>query len=137
MMLYSAPARAGAIGKLRVISRMRTIGQLRVVARPRVVGQPAAELFTLRPEPGIAGLLDETIDTLSRTIANLCVTLDPERVVLGGGMMGAAEHIMPRVAAALRRSVPFPPTLSKARFADDAPLLGAIALALESAPRTS
>lgn len=100
-----------------------------------LLGRPvsAAELFTLRAEPGVAELLDETIETLSRTVANLCVTLDPERVVLGGGMMGAAEHIVPRVAEVLRRSVPFPPDLVTARFVDDAPLVGALALALRSA----
>jgi glucokinase len=53
--------------------------------------------------------------------------------VLGGGMMAAAEHIVPRVAASLRRSVPFPPELATARFFDDAPLIGAMALALASA----
>ncbi|WP_433305179.1 ROK family protein [Actinoplanes sp. CA-030573] len=101
-----------------------------------LLGRPvtAAELFGLGSEPGVARLLDETIETLARTIANLCVVVDPERVVLAGGMMGAAEHIMPRVAAALRRSVPFPPALAKARFADDAPLVGAMALAQDSAP---
>jgi len=93
----------------------------------------AAQLFELRAEPGVAALLDEAVDVLSRTIANLCVTLDPERVVIGGGMMGAAAHIMPRVAAALNRAVPFPPRLSAARFVDDAPLVGAVALALEAA----
>jgi len=97
-----------------------------------LLGRPvtAAELFELRAEPGVATLLDETIETLSGTIANLCVTLDPERVVLGGGLMGAAEHILPPVAAALQRTVPFPPTLAKAQFVDEAPLVGALALAL-------
>ncbi|RSM46491.1 ROK family protein [Actinoplanes sp. ATCC 53533] len=100
-----------------------------------LLGRPvtAAQLFGLRAEPGVAALLDEVVDTLSRTIANLCVTLDPDRVVLGGGMMGAAAHIMPRVAAALHRAVPFPPRLSAARFVDDAPLVGAVALALAAA----
>ena len=50
------------------------------------------------------------MDTLSRTIANLCITLDPQRVVIGGGLMGSAQYILPPVAAALRRSVPFRPT---------------------------
>jgi glucokinase len=100
----------------------------------KLLGRPvtAAELFTLRGEPGVAGLLDSALATLSRTIANLCVVFDPERVVLGGGMMGAAEHIMPLVAGAVRRTVPFPPVLSPARFVDDAPLIGAVALALGS-----
>jgi glucokinase len=100
-----------------------------------LLGRPvtAAELFELSGEPGVARLLDETVGTLARTVANLCITIDPERVVLGGGMMGAADHFLPRVATAVRRSVPFPPALAKARFVDDAPLVGAVALALESA----
>lgn len=100
-----------------------------------LLGRPvtAAELFSLRAEPGVAALLDETVATLSRTIANLCVTLDPSRVVIAGGLMGAAGHIMPRVAEALRRAVPFPPELRTARFVDDAPLVGAVALALAAA----
>ncbi|BCY09609.1 ROK family protein [Actinoplanes sp. L3-i22] len=100
-----------------------------------LLGRPvtAAELFPLGADPRVAALLDETVATLSRTIANLCVMLDPERVVLGGGMMGAAGHLMPRVEAVLRRSVPFAPALVEARFVDDAPLVGALALALECA----
>jgi len=81
----------------------------------------------------VVALPDEKIATLARTVANLCVMVDPERVVLGGGMLGAATHILPRVAATLSRSVPFPPKLLAARFVDDAPLVGAMALALESA----
>ncbi|WP_327002264.1 ROK family protein [Dactylosporangium sp. NBC_01737] len=93
----------------------------------------AAELFGLRAEPGIAALLDDAMDTLSRTIANLCITLDPQRVVIGGGLMGSAHDILPPVAAALRRSVPFPPELMTATFVDDAPLVGALAMALAAA----
>ncbi|WP_219471117.1 ROK family protein [Nonomuraea rhizosphaerae] len=78
---------------------------------------------------GAAGLVDEVIGLLAMSAANLCVTLDPERLVVGGGMMGAAGLIMPRLAAELRRAVPFPPEVRPARFADDAPLLGALALA--------
>ncbi|MFI5954332.1 ROK family protein [Cryptosporangium sp. NPDC051539] len=101
-----------------------------------LLGRPvtAAELFTLRAEPGVTTLLDRTVEALARTIANLCVTLDPETVVLGGGMMGAADQILPRVSAVLRRAVPFPPVLVPARFVDDAPLVGALALALSRVP---
>jgi glucokinase len=98
----------------------------------------AAELLTLfgghegagppggRPE---VALVEEAIGLLAMSVANLCVTLDPECLVVGGGMMGAAGLIMPRLAAELRRAVPFPPEMRPARFADDAPLLGALALA--------
>jgi glucokinase len=91
----------------------------------------AAELFDRHAEPGVARLLEETLETLSRTVANLCVALDPQRVVVGGGLMGAAGHILPRLAAQLRRTVPFPPELATASFVDDAPLVGALAMAAQ------
>jgi glucokinase len=94
----------------------------------------AAELFARRAEPAVGRLLDEALETLSRTVANLCVALDPQRVVVGGGLMGAAGQILPRVAAQLQRSVPFPPELVPASFVDDAPLVGALALAAQAAP---
>ncbi|MFG1686602.1 ROK family protein [Nonomuraea sp. NPDC049269] len=79
--------------------------------------------------PDVAGLVDEALALLAMSVANLCATFDPECLVVGGGMMGAADLIMPRLTAELRRAVPFPPEVRPARFTDDAPLLGALALA--------
>ncbi|WP_432824678.1 ROK family protein [Dactylosporangium sp. CA-092794] len=101
-----------------------------------LLGRPvtAADLFDLLPhDPAVAALLDEPLDTLARTVANLSIVLDPQRVVLGGGLLGAAGHILPRVEAELARSVPFPPELAAACFVDDAPLIGALSLALTAA----
>jgi glucokinase len=93
----------------------------------------AAELFTLAGDPRVDALIDGALRRLAQTVANLCITLDPELVVVGGGMMGAADLILPRIAAVLSRAVPFPPRLVPARFVDDAPLLGALALADQAA----
>ncbi|MEU7873416.1 ROK family protein [Dactylosporangium sp. NPDC049140] len=100
-----------------------------------LLGRPvtAAELFALYSDPAVAALLDDALEVLARTVANLSVVLDPQRVILAGGLMGAAEHILPRVSAALARAVPFPPALAAARFVDDAPLLGALSAALDLA----
>jgi glucokinase len=92
----------------------------------------AHDLFTLREDPAVRALLDEATEALSLAVANLCIALDPDRVVVGGGMMGAGQHILPRVTAEVRRRVPFPPEVMAARFIDDASLLGAVALALDS-----
>ncbi|MCA2222928.1 ROK family protein [Nonomuraea aurantiaca] len=92
----------------------------------------AADLFALSasaPDSAVAELVDEAIGLLAMNAANLCATFDPECLVVGGGMMGAADLIMPRLTAELRRAVPFPPEVRPARFTDDAPLLGALALA--------
>ncbi|MEU8264355.1 ROK family protein [Micromonospora sp. NPDC048999] len=98
------------------------------------LGRPvtAHDLFTMHDDPTVRPLLDDATATLAMVVANVCITLNPERVVVGGGMMRAAHHILPRIRAEVGRTVPFPPTITTARFIDDAPLLGALALALDS-----
>ncbi|GAA1852502.1 ROK family protein [Asanoa iriomotensis] len=99
-----------------------------------LAGRPvaAAELFTMVGDARVDALIDDALRSLAQAVANLCITLDPARVVVGGGMMGAAPRILPRIAALLPRAVPFPPQLVPATFIDDAPLLGALALAVEA-----
>ncbi|MBO3746338.1 ROK family protein [Streptosporangiaceae bacterium NEAU-GS5] len=90
----------------------------------------AAELFAFRHDPRVRLLIEEALDALALALANLCVALDPSRVVIGGGMMGAAAFIVPHLRECLRQAVPYPPEVVPARFVDDAPLYGALALAL-------
>ena len=92
-----------------------------------------SELFDLPDRPDVAALLDTAVDALAAAVANLCIAVDPQRVVIGGGMMSAARHILPRISALAARAVPFPPEIRAARFVHDAPLLGALALALDAA----
>jgi glucokinase len=87
----------------------------------------AVDLAAGRDEPAIASLLDDAAATLGMTVANLATFLDPERVVVGGGM---ANAFLPAIQSAVERAVPFPPPVEAARFLDDAPLIGAIALAV-------
>ncbi|GAA4498946.1 ROK family protein [Actinoallomurus oryzae] len=89
----------------------------------------AVDLAAGRDEPAIANLLDDAAATLGMTVANLATFLDPERVVVGGGM---ANAFLPAIQSAVMRAVPFPPPVEAARFLDDAPLIGAIALAVEA-----
>ncbi|MFI9557690.1 ROK family protein [Nonomuraea endophytica] len=81
------------------------------------------------PESAVRDLVTQALRLLAVSVANLCVMVDPERLVVGGGMMGAADVIMPGLVAEVRRAVPFAPEVRQARFSDDAPLLGALALA--------
>jgi glucokinase len=100
-----------------------------------LLGRPvtASELFDLDGHADVTTLLARAIDTLAVAVANLCITIDPQKVVVGGGMMNAAHHILPRLTAMAKRAVPFPPEITAARHIHDAPLLGALALALEAA----
>ncbi|WP_248958141.1 ROK family protein [Sphaerisporangium perillae] len=102
-----------------------------------LMGRPmsAASLFEADGDPAVRALLDKAVAALAMAVANACVVLDPERVVIGGGLMGSSRHILPRLTAEIRRTVPFPPEITAARFVDDAPLFGALALALTAGDR--
>jgi len=93
----------------------------------------AAEVFA-RAETDVAArtIVHETLDVLARSIANISVLIDPELVVLGGGMMASADVILPALREHLAATVPFPPRLATAHFTRDASLHGAVALALDA-----
>ena len=83
----------------------------------------AVDLAADRHEPAIATLLDDAAATIGMTVANLATFLDPERVVVGGGM---ATAFLPAIESAVTRAVPFPPPVRPGRFIDDAPLIGVV-----------
>ncbi|MFE0463428.1 ROK family protein, partial [Kitasatospora sp. NPDC058965] len=91
----------------------------------------AAALFR-SPEPAARRLADRTLDVLATALANLCTLLDPSRIVVGAGLMAAAEVILPELERRIAGATPFPPDLRVAHFRQDAALHGAIALALDS-----
>jgi glucokinase len=105
----------------------------------RLLGEPldAAALFA-RAEHDVEArlLVDEALAELGLHVANLAIALDPRRIAVGGGLMGAA----PLVLAALQRRTrlaPFPPEVVEARFVHDGALRGAVALALDGLAASS
>lgn len=82
-------------------------------------------------DPDARAFLDETLAELALHIANATTLLDPAVVALGGGLMNAADVILPIVREAVARAVPFPPQVVPAVFTNDAPLRGAAAIAFE------
>lgn len=100
------------------------------------LGRPvtAADVFTLaRTQPDAAVLTDEFNRELAMHLVNLAIAVDPARIVVGGGLVGAWDRIAPELRKALDVAVPFPPELMVARFPNDAPLVGALALGVEAA----
>ncbi|MCP2339834.1 ROK family protein [Actinomadura rupiterrae] len=93
----------------------------------------ARELFGPSVPAGLRGLRDRALDDLGMAIANLAISIDPERIVLGGGM-AAEPELVARLDRLLARTVPFPPVLKPAHFGTDAALRGALALALDALP---
>lgn len=73
--------------------------------------------------------IDELVDVLGRGIANICYVLNPQIVVLGGGIMAQEEYLKPRLQEALEHylidSIACKTTLKMAEHQNDAGMLGA------------
>jgi glucokinase len=91
----------------------------------------AGELFALAKDNAQAKeLVTAAVDELSLHVANLAITIDAQRIAIGGGMVRSADVLLPALRDRLAHAVPFPPDLVAATFDQDGALLGAIALAL-------
>ena len=95
---------------------------------------PAGELFEAsRDAPELDQLVTDFVTELSYHVVNLAIFLDPMRIAVGGGMARSWDRLRPGLQDALSAGVPFPPELVIARFPSDAPLIGAVVLALDAA----
>jgi predicted NBD/HSP70 family sugar kinase len=72
-------------------------------------------------------LLEETIDYLAVAIANVQAVLDPERIILGGGISRAAERIIPGIELRLNPVIPTVPLIVRSELGYRAGVLGAAA----------
>jgi len=90
-------------------------------------------------EAGLDDLITDFVDELAFHVVNIAILVNPAKIAVGGGMTRSWRRIQPRLTEALRAGVPYPPDLVLAHFPDDAPLLGAVALAVDaaSAPTTT
>jgi glucokinase len=102
----------------------------------RRAGMASAEAVAAAARAGDANALDafrQTADHLAVGIANLISILDPEMVVLGGGLMQASDLILERIRSqALRWTQPIAAAsvrIEKTALGEGAGLLGAARLA--------
>jgi predicted NBD/HSP70 family sugar kinase len=77
----------------------------------------------------VAGLTER----LGRGVANVATVLDPDLVVLGGGVANAGQALLDPVAAAVLRAVPSPPRVVLTELGDDGVALGAVRRAIDVA----
>jgi predicted NBD/HSP70 family sugar kinase len=72
-------------------------------------------------------------ERLAHTVAAVAAVLDPELVVLGGGVGHSADLLLQTVGDTLRRLTPLRPKVAASALGEDAVLLGAVATALGTA----
>ena len=75
-------------------------------------------------------------ELLARVIASICALLDPELIVVGGGVGQNLDLLKPDMMTELARLTPMRPTLSVGDLGKDAVVLGAVAMGIERARET-
>jgi glucokinase len=109
----------------------------RRAARPTGGGglMAARDIFAAsRDDPELDRLVDDFVAELAFHVVNLAIAVNPARIAVGGGMAASWDRLRPGLQAAVQAAVPFPPELVVARFPADAPLIGAVALAVDAVP---
>jgi glucokinase len=96
-----------------------------------------AEAFSLAEhDAAVAAVVNDALAVLARHVANVAVCVDPEVIAVAGGMTGSAATVLRAISEQLDRTVPYPPRLELAHFADDSALMGAVLLAVDAAAKT-
>ncbi|SEG86440.1 Sugar kinase of the NBD/HSP70 family, may contain an N-terminal HTH domain [Actinacidiphila yanglinensis] len=83
--------------------------------------------------PAAVAAVRQEGERLAHTVAAVAAVLDPELVVLGGGVGHSADLLLTTVGDTLRRLTPLRPRVAASALGEDAVVLGAVATALDTA----
>jgi predicted NBD/HSP70 family sugar kinase len=83
--------------------------------------------------PAAVATVRQEAERLGHVVAAVSAVLDPDLVVLGGGLGHSADLLLGTVEETLHRLTPLRPRVAASDLGDDAVLLGAIATALRTA----
>jgi predicted NBD/HSP70 family sugar kinase len=111
-------------------------GIVREAARLQMRGPLTAEAIFRAARRGdriAVRALEVEATRLAVAIAAITPIVDPELVVLGGGVGSNADMMLEHIERELRQLLPFRPRVAISALGDDAVLLGALAVALEAA----
>lgn len=82
-----------------------------------------------------ASVVREVVDALGELVVSVAALLDPEVIVLGGGLTASEGVVLAPLQERLRSSVPYPPRLVTSELGEDAVARGAAMMALALAKR--
>jgi glucokinase len=110
----------------------RSLADTRARKRPTpITAQDVFDAYRRREAWSIP-LINETIDYLSIAIVNISTLLDPELIILGGGVSESADVLLPAVQARIQNILPKTPTLKVSTLGRRAAVMGAIAQIVHS-----
>lgn len=76
--------------------------------------------------PWAQRILDETINYIALAIANISTVLDPEVVILGGGVANSGKLLLEPIKARIAKTIPFIPRIEISQLGREAVVMGAI-----------
>jgi glucokinase len=106
-------------------------------------GDPAAvtaQIVFDAAAAGDAAALDVTTEVLERVgrgVANIASILNPDLILLGGGITNAGDSVLDPIREAVRRFTPYPPAVELSALGSDGSVLGAIRRAIDVADETT
>jgi len=96
-------------------------------------GSARSILDLARTDAEATAFVHELVDELARHILTCALLLDPQRVVVGGGLSRATTLILDPLRDRLNSAMAFPPEIVESSFGVDASLRGAVELARRAA----
>jgi predicted NBD/HSP70 family sugar kinase len=115
---------AGSVEDRTVAALTSPLPAQRALARARFEAARAGDAAALAE-------VDEFVENIASILTTLSWTVAPSLIVLGGGLEGAADVLLPRVRAALRDARTPAVELRATALGHEAPLVGAVKLALD------
>ncbi len=116
-----------ALGAKGVVALARSRG-MRSATTPRQVFAAAR-----RGDRAARSVVDAVAERIALAIAAVVPVVDPELIVLGGGIARNGDLLLERVEREVHGLSPFQPRVEVSALAEDAEVTGAVAMALEAA----
>jgi predicted NBD/HSP70 family sugar kinase len=85
-----------------------------------------------RGDPLAQVVVDETVDHLSMIVASVVAVVNPELIVLGGGIARSADLLIEPIRQRVEGVVPVMPLIKASELGENAAVMGAIAMVLHS-----
>jgi predicted NBD/HSP70 family sugar kinase len=109
-------------------------GLLRELAGGDSDGIDAEVVFAAAAQGDAAAteIVDELLERLARGVAAAAIVLNPEAVIIGGGVSRAGERLLEPLTRRIPELVPLPPRVLLSTLGEEAVALGAVRLAVQA-----
>ncbi len=134
--LRRPPAARSDYGFLEAEAAGPGIGRRGSISLGRPVDSPEVMRLAVGGDPAALRVVTETAEHLGLAIANMICLLDPEMVILTGGVMRSADQLLEPIRDVIARIVPYQVPLVLSELKEDAGIFGGVALVLDANRRS-